>query len=269
MEKMLSVWLDLRTIDELSRRQTIIHQLHPIAKALVAVTFILTVTSFDKYEIAGLFPLFFYPVMLISLAELPYKTLLKRLVLVSPFALFIGLANPIFDRTLQWAFGPLLITGGWISFISILLKFTLTTLAALLLIATTTLPDLGAALHRLGLPRPLVVQLLFIYRYLSVLLTEAGRMTQACELRAAPGSGLPYRTWGSLLGQLLLRTIDRAERIYAAMCCRGFDGEIKLLRWQSFQRKDAGYLLLWLAFFLSCRLINLPHALGKLLLEVL
>lgn len=269
MGKLLSAWLDLRTIDELSRRQTLIHQVHPAAKALVTAAFILTVTSFGKYEIAGLFPLFFYPVMLISLAELPSKALLKRLLLVSPFALFIGLFNPIFDQTPQWAFGSLLLTGGWLSFISILLKFTLTTLAALLLIATTTLPDLGAALRRLGVPRPLVVQLLFLYRYLSVLLTEAGRMAQACELRAAPGSGLPYRTWGSLLGQLLLRTIDRAERIYAAMRCRGFDGEIKLLQRQSFQKKDAGYLLLWLVFFLSCRLINLPHALGKLLLEVL
>ena len=269
MGKLLSAWLDLRAIDELSRRQTLIHRVHPSAKALVAAAFILTATSFDKYEIAGLFPLFFYPVMLIALAELPYKTLLKRLLLMSPFALFIGLANPIFDRTPQWAFGPLFVTGGWLSLASILLKFALTTLAALLLIATTTLSDLGAALHRLGLPRPLVVQLLFLYRYLSVLLTEAGRMTQACELRAAPGSGLPYRTWGSLLGQLLLRTIDRAERIYAAMRCRGFTGEIKLLRQQSFQKKDAYYLLLWLTFFLSCRLINLPHALGKLLLEVL
>ena len=267
MGKLLSVWLDLRTIDEFSRRQTCIHRLHPTAKTLVTAVFVLTVTSFDKYEIAGLFPLFFYPVMLFSLGELPYKPLLKRLLLVSPFALFIGLANPLFDQVPQWTWGPIFVTGGWLSFMSILLKFALTTLAALLLIATTSLPDLGSSLRRVGVPKPLVVQLLFLYRYLSVLLTEAGRMTQAYELRSASTSGLPYRAWGSLLGQLLFRTLARSERIYAAMRCRGFSGEINLLRQQPFQKKDAGYLFAWLVFFLACRLINLPQVLGKLLLE--
>lgn len=269
MRKLFSTWLDLRTLDELAYGPTNLHRLHPVVKIVVTLFFAAAVTSFHKYEIAGLLPLFFYPVILFAWGNIPYQPLIRRLLLAAPFALVIGLSNLAFDRTPHVLFQTLIVTGGWFAFCSLLLKFVLTVLAALLLIATTPWPALVSGLRRLGLPRPLVVQLFFLYRYLTVLLEEAGRVTQAYELRSRPGAGLPYRAWGSLVGQLLLKTLDRAQRIYAAMRCRGFNGELPLLHIQAFHLRDWLYLLFWCSFFGLCRLYNLPQVLGKALLEVL
>jgi cobalt/nickel transport system permease protein len=62
------------------------------------------------------------------------------------------------------------------------------------------------------------------WRYLSVLLGEASAINTAYMLRSPGSRGIKMKDMGSFLGQLLLRSIDRAERVYAAMKCRGFDG---------------------------------------------
>ncbi len=269
MRNIVTAWLDLHYLDDLARQASFFHRLHPAGKLVITLAFAVTAASFDKYEIAGLLPLFFYPLAVMALGRLPSSRLLQRLLLVSPVVLLVGLFNPLLDRTPHDVAGLFTIAGGWLSFLSLTLKLTLTTTAALLLIATTKLPAIGAALRQLGLPRALVVQLLLLHRYLFVLLEEVGRIAQACELRSAPGKGLPYGAWGSLLGQLLLRTVSRAERIYQAMRCRGFDGEIRLLMLRPMQARDYWHLLAWCGFFLLCRFVNLPHAFGHFLLEVL
>ncbi|NTV76320.1 MAG: hypothetical protein HGA66_19220, partial [Holophaga sp.] len=71
----------------------------------------------------------------------------------------------------------------WISFLSILLRFALTTMAALVLIATTSFTGICAALERLGMPDVLATQLLLLYRYLLVLGEETMRMARARALR--------------------------------------------------------------------------------------
>ena len=269
MVKRISAWLDLHYLEDLARQQTSVHRLHPTVKLLTTLAFAVTVTSFEKYEIEGLLPLFFYPIVLMALGSLPYQRLLKRLLFVSPVVLCLALFNPLFDRTPHAVAGLFVLSGGWLSFVSITLKLTLTTMAALILVATTAMPAIGAGLRRLGVPGPLVVQLLLMYRYLYVLLDEVGRVTQAYELRSAPGRGLPYRAWGSLLGQLLLRAVARAQQIYQAMLCRGFNGSMPVLPARPPQAADYWHLSAWLGFFLLCRLVNLPQFLGNLVMEVL
>jgi cobalt/nickel transport system permease protein len=225
------------------------------------------VTSFSKYEITSLIPLTFYPIALMALGNLPYNHLLKRLVVIAPFVVFVGLFNPIFDQSPVANLGPLVISGGWISFISITIKLILTVTSALILVATTGINSICAALFRIGIPKPIVIQILFMYRYLHVLLEEFLITSQAYSLRSFHSSGIHYKAWGSLLGQLLLRTMARAQRIYQAMLCRGFDGEIRLLAMGMRTKRDNIYFVFWLAFFLFCRFLNIPQVLGKLLLE--
>ena len=55
-------------------------------------------------------------------------------------------------------------------------------------------------------------------------------MGQARRLRSFGRRGMGWRVYGQMLGQLLLRTFARAQRIYLAMKCRGFDGEIRVGR---------------------------------------
>jgi len=74
--------------------------------------------------------------------------------------------------------------------------------------------------------------------------------------------------YGQLVGQLLLRTIDRAQRIHQAMCCRGFSGEIHLLRSFSFGIREIFFTFGWCTVFIFLRAGNVSQVLGKVLLEL-
>ena len=50
-------------------------------------------------------------------------------------------------------------------------------------------------------------------------------MIQAYSLRAPNQKGIHISAWGSFLGQLLLRSMDRAQELYYSMLLRGFRGE--------------------------------------------
>ena len=53
---------------------------------------------------------------------------------------------------------------------------------------------------------------------------EGISIATAYELRAPGQKGIQFRAWGSLLGQLLLHSIDRAQLVYESMQLRGFAG---------------------------------------------
>lgn len=63
------------------------------------------------------------------------------------------------------------------------------------------------------MPAVFTTQLLFVYRYLFVLIEEAAAMQQARDARSFGRKSYPLKVWGTLVGQLLIRTFDRAERI--------------------------------------------------------
>jgi cobalt/nickel transport system permease protein len=139
---------NIRFLDELAAGTTVIHRIDPVIKLLTAILFVIIVASFPKYAVWSMLPLVFYPVVLIILANLPAGYLLKRVAAVAPFAVLVGILNPVFDRTPLMQLGIWSVPGGWVSFCSIVLRFCLTVLAALLVIATTAFPDIGAALAR-------------------------------------------------------------------------------------------------------------------------
>ena len=159
-------FLDIGYMDTLSLQQTSIHGLDPRAKLITSLVFITTVVSFGKYEISALLPYLVYPVFLIAMGNTPPVYLLKKLVLVSPFAVMIGIFNPLMDRDILISLGTIGISGGWVSFVSILIRFVLTVGVALTLIAVTGFNAVCMALDKLGTPRVFVVQLVFLYRYM-------------------------------------------------------------------------------------------------------
>ena len=81
------------------------------------------------------------------------------------------------------------------------------------------------ALRKIHVPQILVTVLLLIYRYLVLMMKEADRITQAYLLRAPGEKGIRKSAWGSVAGQMLLRSMDRAQRVYESMTLRGFRGE--------------------------------------------
>jgi len=260
----ITSWTEVGRLDELARMDTPAHRLDARAKAVVTLAFIGVVMSFPRYDVAALTPFLLYPAALIGAGRIPPRFILRKILLAAPFALFVGMLNPFLDRQPIAAVGPLVITGGWFSFASILLRFVLTVSAALALVACTGMYRLGAGLEQLGVPRVFVSQLLFLYRYLFVVAAEGATMVRAVALRSAGSRSLPLRVYGSLVGHLLLRSMDRAERIHRAMAARGFNGEIRVLRASSFRWTDWAFVIGWLAFFAAARAWNLAEGLGRL-----
>lgn len=263
-----SKFLGLGYLDLLSFQDTPVHRLDPRAKVLTTIVFIVAVVSFDKYQVSALLPFALFPVTMIARGNLPAAYLLGRLLFVLPFALFVGIFNPFLDRDMLLLVGSTAISGGWVSFLSIILRFVLTVLAALTLIATTGFIGVCSALEMLGLPRVFAVQLLFLYRYLFVLADEGGRMTRARALRSFGDRGMGLKVFGSLVGHLLLRTIDRAQRIYMAMLSRGFHGEFHFRRPMKMGFPEFAFIVGWSALFICFRVYNIPRLVGGVITGV-
>ncbi len=268
MNNIQSAGTSLRLLEELATQKSCVHRLHPLTKILVTLVFLVVVVSFPKYDLVGMIPLIGYPIVLIVLADLPAGYLLKKLWFAAPFVFFVAIFNPIFDTEPWRLFGLVVIGRGWISLLVILGKFGLTVMAALLLIATTGLNDIGAVLLALKIPPIFVTQLLFMYRYIDVLMDEIARVSQAYAIRSVNHRGVVWKAWGSLAGQLLMRTLERAERIHHAMLCRGFNGKFELLRTYRWGYREGLYLAGWFVFLIVARWVNIPGLLGSILTGV-
>jgi cobalt/nickel transport system permease protein len=144
-------------------------------------------------------------------SKIPAAFLLKRLVLLEPLVLGVAL--------LAW-FQP----HGGTKFLVVVVKSTLCLLTMILLSNTTPFAELLKVLRGLRVPPLLITTLALMNRYLYVLADEAERMKRARASRTfARRSRL--HVWNSvamLAGQLFVRSTERAERIYAAMCARGW-----------------------------------------------
>lgn len=267
MARIEAAFYEIGSLDTLAGGETFLHSLDPRAKVVTTLIFIFCVVSFEKYQISALLPFFVFPAVLITTGQLPFGFLVKKLLFVAPFAFFIGVFNPLFDQRILFHIGTLGISGGWVSFASILLRFSLTISATLILIATTSFSGVCMALEKIGAPRVFTVQLLLLHRYLFVLVEEAGRLVKARAMRSFNGKGTGMSVFGHMAGQLLLRTLDRAQRIHLAMQCRGFSGEIRQLRTFVLGRNEIIFMLGWTSVFLLMRFVNLPQLLGRFLLE--
>jgi cobalt/nickel transport system permease protein len=268
MSKVMDSLYNLGFMEELAKKETIIHRLHPTAKLITTVIYLAALISFGRYEIGGLLTFVFYPVLVFSLAELPVAPILKRVLLIEPLIIGIGILNPLFDNYTVIVAG-LAVSRGWITFLSIFIKCGLTVIASILLIATTGIDKLAVAMRMLYIPKIFVLQLLLTYRYISVLMEEVSRMLRAYSLRAPGQKGIEIKAWGSFAGQLLLRTFDRAQRVYESMSLRGFTGEFNTGNILKVSFKDYAYLVLWSLFFIIARICNIPMLIGSLVTGVI
>lgn len=257
--------LDLKSLDLLANADSKIHRLDARAKVLVTLVFILCVVSWDRYELTALLPFFIFPVVMISMSGFPPLFLLRKIILLCPFILAVGIFNPVFDREILLQLGPVGISGGWLSFASILVRSVLTVGAAFILVGVTGFTSVCQALERLGMPKVFAVQLLFLYRYIFVLAEESGRASRARELRSCGKKGQGISSFGSLVGHLLLRTWQRAERIHVAMLARGFTGAFHASRQSRFGASETIFVLFWSILFIFLRLQNASLLLGTLI----
>lgn len=265
MNKIEHALHEIVSMDALAARDQWVNRIHPLVKFIVTVVYIFTVVSFPKYDVIGVLSLVVYPLALFLLAELSFFGCLRRLRLILPLVCLVGIANPFFDHQ-RIVFGGLVVSAGVLSMVTLMGKGVLAVLASYELIATTSVEKICYALRLLHVPRLMVTQFLLTYRYITLLLAEAGRITQAYALRAPHQKGVHLRAWGSLAGLLLLRSMGRAGEVYESMLLRGYRGDYFYPgEGASFQLTDALWLIFWLGVFLLLRFCPLVYILGGMM----
>lgn len=253
MKKISEAISDLHKMDMEAKKPGWLQGIHPLPKLLVTVFFILTTVSYGKYDLDGLLKMGIYLIISFVLGDISVRILLRRMKAVLALVCLVGIANPFFDRNVLFLIGDFAVTGGMVSAVTLMLKGVFAVAASYLLMVTTAVEDLGYALRRLHVPKVFVTVLMLVYRYIIVLLKEIERMTDAYALRAPGQKGLHYKVWGTMVGQLLLRSMDRAQIVYDSMMLRGYCGEFYLRCKKKAGVDDFLYAALWMIVLLALK----------------
>lgn len=203
----------------------------PRARVVMASAFAVVTVGLSGF--AALIAALGMALALMAMAHLPVGATLRRMAAMDMF-IFALLAMLPFTTPGT----PLFTVFGWTASVEgaqhaaqIALTANAVVLAMLALLGTMEAVTLGHALHALRCPERLVQLMMFTVRYIEVLGEEYARMRGAMRARGfRPRSNWhSYRSYGYLVGMMLVRAIERSERILGAMKCRGFTGRIPLL----------------------------------------
>lgn len=170
--------------------------------------------------------------VLLFVAKLPWNWLRGRLVVFAFAALPFLLVLPFTLAGEGWELAGVSVSErGLTAGAAVFCRCLAVGCLSLVLIGTDQLHHTFAAAHRLKVPGLLVQLTLLAYRYTFLLADEMKRLRIAMRTRGfrvrADRHG--YRALGHATGAVLVRGADQAERVAAAMRCRGFDGAFHTL----------------------------------------
>ncbi len=176
----------------------------------VAVGLILFVVLLPRTRTGGLLAVTILLLGVVVAGRISGRFLVRRLLVLEPFVLGVTVL-------------ALLQPGGLLVFGALLWKTNLCLFTTVLLSVTTPFTDLLRVLSKLPVPWIFVTTLTLMHRYLFVLADESERMRRARASRTlVRGRRFEWKLLSTVLGQLFVRASERAERIYRAMCARGW-----------------------------------------------
>ena len=222
------------------QREGLISPLDPRVRIVMAVIF--GIVTVSLWSIPALCAALAVSLSLLAMSRLPWRKTLKRMAMMDGFIIFMLVLLPFSmpgdPMFIVWGF-PASWQGLWKA-IEIALTANAVILSLMVLVGTMEPVTLGHAMHRLRCPDKLVHLLMFTIRYIEVLREEYLRLRGAMKVRGfRPTTNWhTYRSFGYLVGMMLVRAIERSERILGAMKCRGFSGRMFLLQDYKLSHKD-------------------------------
>lgn len=241
-------------------RHTYIHELAPHVKIVAAFIFlfIAVLTPAKQYEsFAGYFVLI---AGLVVMAELPFRTVLRRMVVEVPFVLFAVLMPFLGRGPYVEVLGLTVSEPGLVAGIAILIKSSIGVLVSILLSSTTTVREILHGLAHLKVPALLINIATFMLRYSAVVTDELHRMKTARESRGFIARGpKDWKVVAQAAGALFIRSYERGERVHLAMLSRGFSGEMPRANHSTVVTRD------WVQVFLLPLTASLILLIGYLL----
>ena len=232
----------------------------PRVRVVAAGLFAIMVVALHQVEFA--FGAFLIAFGTVFLTDLPLRLTLKRMAAMDGFIIvmlvmlpFTTPGTPMFSL-----FGADASKEGLMHAVLIGVRANAVVLMMLCLLSGLSPVALGHTLYRLKCPAALVHLMMFTVRYISVLHDEYHRLRMAMKLRGfrARNTFHTYRSFGYLFGMLLVRSLERAERVLDAMKCRGFSGHFPMIDHLEFKSRDVlfgvGFVALIFAFVLLDRM---------------
>jgi cobalt/nickel transport system permease protein len=225
-------------IDRYAALDSPLHVLDPRTKLLAFTAMIVSVLCIPASRGPLFFVFAFAITLLMGFSQVPLNYIVGRAFLILPFIILATLAAP-------WK--------GYAGFIVLFVRAILCLILLILLTNTTRFAELLRGLRKLGCPQILAMNLSFLYRYLFVLTEEAMRMKQArdCRRTARAPFKEELKLLSSMLGTLLVRSFERAERMHAAMLSRGYTGDFPVVSPREFSWRDLVFVLFVALFIFS------------------
>lgn len=212
--------------------KSFIHHTDPRIRIVFATIFSITIAL--SYNFVPLSFALVISIFLVLMARLDFRQVIKRLTVIMGFTVFIWIFLPFtYEGEIIYKIGPLAATKQGITLSAqISIKSISIFLAFIALVATMPVSTLGYSLAKLKMPPKLVHLLLFNYRYIFVINQEYQRLVTAAKIRGfTPGTNIhSYKTYAYLVGMLFVRASLRAQRVFNAMKCRGFNGKFYCLQ---------------------------------------
>lgn len=231
---------------------------NPVALLSVTLLYLVTLLSVPLDHLAALLWFGIYPLICSAYLGIPFSRIFVKSMAVIPFIALIGIFNPWFDRAPGIRMGGYELSHGWLTFISITVRGLYALQALLLLTSACGFIEMCRAMRRVHVPAFLTTQLEMVYRYGRLLLEELQQMRRARMARGYGRRSFSVGMWGPMIGQLFIRSIDRAQRVHQAMLCRGFRGTIP--DWQQnpyrWSANDTAFTAVWILVFLLLRFLS-------------
>jgi len=252
-------------VERYAERQSVLHRADARAKVPAAFLYILAITATREGDWRAL-ALLLLPVITGAFASrLGPWFVLRRTFLALPFVLvalplaFTRPGDTVFTMPLT---GWTASADGLTAVTTILARSWIAVAVAALLVSTTTVVDLLRALRTFHVPRLLVATTFFAYRYFFVIGEEAVRMLRARDSRSAAMPGRRAggtvrwraRVTGYMVGSLFVRSLERSERVYAAMQARGYAGEPRFLNHLALPWREGAVAALVVAYAVAVQL---------------
>lgn len=226
------------------------------AMLIVTIVYLVAVLSGPLQAPQRLVWLAAYPVVVAETTRIGYGHLFVKSLWILPIAVAVGIFNPFIDTATAFTVGGVKVSEGWVSFTSIILRGLLAMQGVLLMTDTCGFAGVVAALYKFGCPSVLTTQLTLTHRYITVIATEAATMHRARLARGYGRKSYSPGMWGTFIGQLLIRSWQRASCIHRAMLARGFKGTMPVATPMAWNTKSWIWAAVWCIVIVQLCLID-------------
>ncbi len=243
-------------IDRFTARKSFIHSLDPRVKIFICLisSFYFSISGDFLFLLAGLI----FSAILIKLARIKFTEIGGRLLFINLFLAMLFLTVPLTLANNSACYFKIHSIGYSVEkfqfTLKILLRSNILILLITALLSTINFVVLGHALRHFFVPKKLIHLFLFSIRYLTIIHQEYIRIKRSAIMRSfTPKMNIhTYRTFAHFAGMLLIRSLNRSERIANAMKCRGFNGNFYLIYHFRATKKDwlAGLVMLFFLIIL-------------------